>query len=97
MALINTMSSHSGFRFPITPNPFFHDFHHQYFDENYGVLGILDYLHGSSVKYRALRDKAARAEVNNDDEVPVKTANFGSNPAKAVTTSTRGIETKKDD
>ncbi|EOD17797.1 hypothetical protein EMIHUDRAFT_102488 [Emiliania huxleyi CCMP1516] len=46
---------HSGFRLPwhFGPDeqPDFHDFHHQKFTCNYGHLGILDALHGTSKMY----------------------------------------------
>eukprot|EP00731_Ephydatia_muelleri_P030775 Em0022g289a len=46
MAVMNTTISHSGYHLPFLPSPEAHDFHHEMFNQNYGVLGILDRLHG---------------------------------------------------
>lgn len=50
-AVLGTQFHHSGYRWPWVPgpehNPDFHDFHHQKFNANYGLLGILDRLHGT--------------------------------------------------
>jgi sterol desaturase/sphingolipid hydroxylase (fatty acid hydroxylase superfamily) len=35
------------YRLPGMPNALQHDYHHQVFNANYGVLGILDELHGT--------------------------------------------------
>lgn len=52
IALINTSNSHSGYHFPCLPSAEAHDFHHAKFDNCFGVLGILDYLHGTDAKFR---------------------------------------------
>lgn len=59
-AVIGTQVHHSGFRLPwhLGPDeqPDFHDFHHQKSTCNYGHLGILDAVHGTSrvwLKHRA--------------------------------------------
>nr|KAJ3422471.1 Chromosome 5 4 [Polyrhizophydium stewartii] len=46
-AQFTTINSHCGFYFPGFPTPLAHDYHHQVFNANYGVLGILDGLHGT--------------------------------------------------
>eukprot|EP00126_Sphaerothecum_destruens_P005866 Sdes_comp19085_c0_seq1m9724 len=57
-ATFTTICSHCGYHFPLMPSPEAHDFHHLKFNCNFGVLGLLDYLHGtnklfrSSVQYR---------------------------------------------
>lgn len=68
-AVIGTQVHHSGYRFPWTfgpdEQPDFHDFHHQKFKCNYGNLGILDALHGTSdmfVEHRERLHAAAREE-----------------------------------
>ena len=33
-----------------------HDFHHLKFTQCYGVLGILDYLHGTDSQFRASKE-----------------------------------------
>jgi len=53
MALISTSISHSGYHFPFLPSPEAHDFHHLKFTNNFGVLGILDRLHGTDTIFRA--------------------------------------------
>lgn len=55
LALFNTMTVHSGYDFSsflIFPSPYFHDWHHEKFNENFG-LGLLDYLLGTSKGFRA--------------------------------------------
>ncbi|KAL2917384.1 hypothetical protein HK105_203048 [Polyrhizophydium stewartii] len=47
IAQFTTINSHCGFYFPGFPTPLAHDYHHQVFNANYGVLGILDGLHGT--------------------------------------------------
>eukprot|EP01137_Pigoraptor_chileana_P008251 Opistho-2@54813 len=53
MAIIVTVNVHSGYHFPLMPSPEFHDFHHLKFNNNFGVIGILDYLHGTDQKFRS--------------------------------------------
>jgi len=50
---------HSGYELPLDGVPGvirsmsdFHDFHHQVFNQNYGVLGLLDWLHGTAEGYQ---------------------------------------------
>nr|XP_017028954.1 fatty acid hydroxylase domain-containing protein 2 [Drosophila kikkawai] len=51
LAVVNSMSDHTGYSFPWSANSVrFHDYHHAKFNYNYGVLGLLDKLHGT---YRA--------------------------------------------
>ncbi|KAH8271122.1 hypothetical protein KR018_000683 [Drosophila ironensis] len=48
LAIVNSMSDHTGYSFPWSANSVrFHDYHHAKFNYNYGVLGILDKLHGT--------------------------------------------------
>ena len=53
LAVINTMVSHCGWKLPGMHDPSSHDWHHLTFTENYGVLGLCDWLAGSDVRYRA--------------------------------------------
>lgn len=53
MAICNTLSAHSGYHFPFFPSPEAHDFHHLKFNYCFGVLGILDRLHGTDSLFRA--------------------------------------------
>ncbi|XP_035211945.1 fatty acid hydroxylase domain-containing protein 2-like [Stegodyphus dumicola] len=43
---------HSGYHLPLTPTPEFHHYHHLKFNENFGVAGILDWLHGTDKQFR---------------------------------------------
>ncbi|CAC5401782.1 FAXDC2 [Mytilus coruscus] len=53
IALVSTTISHCGYHFPFLPSPEAHDFHHQKFINCFGVLGILDRLHGTDNIFRA--------------------------------------------
>ena len=53
LALFSTLNSHSGYHLPLMPSPEAHDFHHLKFNQCYGVLGILDYLHGTDILFRS--------------------------------------------
>jgi len=53
MALTSTLNSHSGYHLPFLPSPEAHDYHHLKYNQCYGVLGILDYLHGTDKLFRA--------------------------------------------
>lgn len=56
VATVSVQMHHSGYRMPwdLGEQPNFHDFHHrpEGFRSNYGVLGLLDRLHGTDKKYR---------------------------------------------
>ncbi|XP_066572573.1 fatty acid hydroxylase domain-containing protein 2 [Amia ocellicauda] len=55
MALLVTTISHCGYHLPFLPSPEFHDFHHLRFNQCYGVLGVLDRLHGTDVAFKQSR------------------------------------------
>lgn len=55
IAILQTTISHSGYHFPILPSPEAHDFHHLKFNQNFGVLGVLDRLHGTDALFRRTR------------------------------------------
>ncbi|XP_061858581.1 fatty acid hydroxylase domain-containing protein 2 isoform X2 [Colius striatus] len=55
LALLTTSISHCGYHLPFLPSPEFHDFHHLKFNQCYGVLGVLDYLHGTDTVFRQSR------------------------------------------
>lgn len=55
LALVSTTISHCGYHFPFLPSPEAHDFHHQKFINNFGMLGVLDRLHGTDSLFRASR------------------------------------------
>ncbi|XP_062443250.1 fatty acid hydroxylase domain-containing protein 2 isoform X2 [Rhea pennata] len=52
LALLTTSISHCGYHLPLLPSPEFHNFHHLKFNQCYGVLGLLDYLHGTDTLFR---------------------------------------------
>ncbi|XP_058483923.1 fatty acid hydroxylase domain-containing protein 2 [Solea solea] len=52
LALVSTTISHCGYHLPFLPSPEFHDFHHLRFNQCFGVMGVLDRLHGTDSKFR---------------------------------------------
>ncbi|XP_023569030.1 fatty acid hydroxylase domain-containing protein 2 isoform X1 [Octodon degus] len=52
LALIITSISHCGYHLPFLPSPEFHDYHHLKFNQCYGVLGVLDHLHGTDTMFK---------------------------------------------
>lgn len=47
-----TTLNHCGYHFPFLPSNEFHDFHHAKFNQCYGSLGLLDYLHSTDLGFR---------------------------------------------
>ena len=52
MAIVGSMTSHSGYHLPFLRSPEAHDYHHLKFNQNFGVLGFLDTLHGTNVEFK---------------------------------------------
>ncbi|OAF70808.1 C-4 methylsterol oxidase [Intoshia linei] len=52
MDICSTVSSHCGYHFPLMSSNEAHDFHHFQFTNNFGVIGILDYLHGTDKVFK---------------------------------------------
>lgn len=52
LALIVTTISHCGYHLPFLPSPEFHDYHHFKFNQCFGVLGVLDHLHGTDAVFK---------------------------------------------
>lgn len=52
IAILSTLNAHSGYHFPFFPSPEAHDFHHLKFNQNFGMLGVLDRLHGTDRQFR---------------------------------------------
>ncbi|GMT26096.1 hypothetical protein PFISCL1PPCAC_17393, partial [Pristionchus fissidentatus] len=52
-AIATTTVSHSGYHLPFTPSAEAHDYHHLAFNECFGVLGVLDWLHGTNRTFAA--------------------------------------------
>ncbi|EFA01901.1 fatty acid hydroxylase domain-containing protein 2 isoform X1 [Tribolium castaneum] len=55
LALLSTLNAHSGYHLPFFPSPEAHDFHHMKFNNCFGVLGVLDRLHGTDTNFRSSR------------------------------------------
>lgn len=53
LALMSTTVAHSGYHLPLFPSPEAHDYHHLKFNNCFGVLGVLDRLHGTDLQFRA--------------------------------------------
>ena len=55
VALFNTMTVHSGYCLPIPgfPEPYFHDYHHEKFNECFGAARIFDTLFGTCKGFNA--------------------------------------------
>jgi len=47
IVITSTQISHGGYHLPLLPSPEAHDYHHLKFINNFGVLGVLDRLHGT--------------------------------------------------
>jgi fatty acid hydroxylase domain-containing protein 2 len=52
IALLSTLNAHSGYHLPFFPSPEAHDYHHRFFNCNFGMLGLLDRLHGTDTPFR---------------------------------------------
>lgn len=64
LALCNTVASHSGYAIPGLASPYFHDLHHREPGSCFGVIGLLDALHGTDARLaRALEDRDAAGGV----------------------------------
>ena len=61
---IGTQYHHCGFW--VSPRgdiqPHFHDWHHENFSECFGIFGVLDWLHGTDVKWRAQLKQRRKAQ-----------------------------------
>jgi len=55
LAILSTLNAHSGYHLPFFPSPEAHDFHHLKFNNCFGVLGVLDRLHGTDSHFRQTR------------------------------------------
>jgi fatty acid hydroxylase domain-containing protein 2 len=51
-AIFETLNGHSGYHWPFFQSPEFHDYHHLKFNQNFGSIGLLDYLHGTDTQWR---------------------------------------------
>lgn len=55
LAILSTLNAHSGYHLPFFPSPEAHDFHHLKFNNCFGVLGVLDRIHGTDAAFRKTR------------------------------------------
>eukprot|EP01012_Entosiphon_sulcatum_P031779 TRINITY_DN40489_c0_g1_i1.p1 TRINITY_DN40489_c0_g1~~TRINITY_DN40489_c0_g1_i1.p1 ORF type:complete len:304 (-),score=35.61 TRINITY_DN40489_c0_g1_i1:101-991(-) len=68
-AVLGTQTHHCGYRWPWIARwdhqPNFHDFHHEVFSSNYGMMGWLDRLHGTDTKWqkKIAANKAAGKDI----------------------------------
>jgi len=46
------LNEHSGYHLPLLPSSEFHDYHHVRFNENFGLVGLMDWIHGTSKNFR---------------------------------------------
>jgi methylsterol monooxygenase len=58
LAIMITLNDHSGYHLPFFPSPEPHDFHHLKFNQCYGVIGVLDRIHGTDVMFRKSKSYA---------------------------------------
>ena len=56
LGLFSALNAHSGYHFPLFPSNEAHDFHHLKFNNCYGFLGLLDYLHGTDTLFRSTKN-----------------------------------------
>ena len=63
LALIYTTNSHCGYFFLPYGSPEGHDWHHEKFDEIYGVIGLLDWFHGTDTRYREEQKRRDAAQL----------------------------------
>ena len=49
---LQVMNDHSGYHFPLSFSPEFHDFHHLKFHTSYGWLGVQDWIHGTDAQFK---------------------------------------------
>jgi len=66
LALIYTTNSHCGYFLAPYGSPEGHDWHHAHPDENFGVLGVLDSLHGTDNKFVAEMARRDSAGASNE-------------------------------
>jgi sterol desaturase/sphingolipid hydroxylase (fatty acid hydroxylase superfamily) len=68
IAVIGTSNHHCGYRFPWLVGlqaPQFHDYHHFSFRWNLGLLGILDYVHGTDRGFRQYCERVKEGPIDN--------------------------------
>ncbi|XP_065582114.1 fatty acid hydroxylase domain-containing protein 2-like [Artemia franciscana] len=61
---IHTVNDHCGFHLPFISTSEAHDYHHMKFTQCYGLIGILDYIHGTDTKFRKSPEYARRFKLS---------------------------------
>jgi len=56
ISVLTTLITHSGYHLPFLVSAELHDFHHLKFNYNFGVIGLLDKLHGTDVLFRKSKE-----------------------------------------
>ncbi|CAG2101436.1 unnamed protein product, partial [Medioppia subpectinata] len=56
IATITSLHTHSGFHLPLGLSPQFHNYHHSHFNQNFGVLGIMDKIHKTDKLFRKSKE-----------------------------------------
>ncbi|KAF5308269.1 hypothetical protein FQR65_LT06262 [Abscondita terminalis] len=51
IAILSTLHSQSGYHLPFLQSPEFHDYHHLKFNQNYGIIGLMDRIHGTDAQF----------------------------------------------
>ncbi|RYG47567.1 hypothetical protein EON67_08460 [archaeon] len=86
-AVVNTMIGHSGYVLPFTRDPYGHDWHHEKFDECFGTLDVLDYVHGTNKKFLESVARGGRVferEQAGTSDVATAAAASNSSPSSAA-------------
>jgi methylsterol monooxygenase len=58
IVIMIVINDHSGYHLPFLRSPEFHDFHHLKFNQCYGVIGVLDRIHGTDVMFHKSKSYA---------------------------------------
>jgi len=95
LATINTVNSHCGYHFPLMPSPESHDFHHLRYNQNFGVLGVLDYLHSTDGVFRGSAQYGRHRTYFSLDDYPNSMAATTAAIANAATSAVTAIAAKK--
>eukprot|EP00697_Spironema_sp_BW2_P012162 gnl/Spiro4/28270_TR13980_c0_g1_i1.p1 gnl/Spiro4/28270_TR13980_c0_g1~~gnl/Spiro4/28270_TR13980_c0_g1_i1.p1 ORF type:complete len:340 (+),score=107.99 gnl/Spiro4/28270_TR13980_c0_g1_i1:138-1157(+) len=77
LAVVNTCYSHSGYSFPLFHSSNFHDLHHEQTTVNFGVLEILDRVHGSYLDPFAFKEQQRAQLAQNNKDGAAQSASGG--------------------
>jgi len=62
-AMFHTVNIHSGYHLPLIQSPEAHDYHHHKFNQNYGIMGLMDHIHGTDLEWRQTNSKQRHVNV----------------------------------